>query len=65
MNLSRHQEDRRKEGRTAEDRRDLRTRVVGSWTEAERSQSRRVAEMREEYHDRHAITIIPDQRPSR
>ena len=56
------QPDRRKQGRTTQERRDLRTRLEGIWTETERA--RRSAEIREEHHDRHAITVMltPDRR---
>lgn len=47
--------ERRKQGRTTEDRRDRLTRLEGVWTEAERW--RRVSEFREEHHDSHAITL--------
>jgi hypothetical protein len=47
--------DRRKQGRTTEDRRDRLTRLEGVWTEAERC--RRVSEFREEHHDSRAITV--------
>jgi hypothetical protein len=49
------QSDRRKKGRTTQERRDLRTRLEGIWTETERA--RRIAEIREEHHDGHAITV--------
>ena len=55
MDLSHPPTDRRRTGRTTEDRRAQRVRLEGVWTEAERA--RRVAQMRDEHHDRHAITI--------
>ena len=61
MDRSHQSTDRRKRGRTTEDRRDLRTRLEGLWTDTERA--RRVAEMREEHHDRHAVTVRPAKRP--
>lgn len=62
MDPSHQSTDRRKRGRTTADRRDQRTRLEGLWTDTERA--RRVAEMREEYHDRHAVTVGPAKRPN-
>ena len=56
MDPSKRTTDRRKQGRSTQDRRDWRTRLEGSWTEAERH--RRVTQMREEHHDRHAVTVV-------
>lgn len=60
MDLSTHSTDRRKHGRAIEDRCDQRTRLEGAWTDAERA--RRVAEVREEHHDRYAITVTATAR---
>jgi hypothetical protein len=60
MDLSKHPTDRRRLERTTQDRRDRRTRLEETSTEAERA--RRVAAMREEHHDRHAITVKPAKR---
>jgi len=64
MDHSSSHPDRRKKGRTSQERRDVRTRLEGIWTEAERT--RRIAEIREEHHDRHAITVVmtPRRRPA-
>jgi hypothetical protein len=54
MDQSNYQSDRRKHGRTTQERRDLRTRLEGVWNETERA--RRAAEMREVHQDSQPAT---------
>ena len=55
MTTNRAADDRRKEARRTSDRRNQKTRLPGSWSEAERQL--RTAAIREELHDSRAKTI--------